>query len=282
MAPAPANVAPPAWRAHLFALAPSEGYDPSALLTELGSESRPLFTIVDCETLVRESKDPDVVADLKACGGEVRGGMMAKCLVAKLAEDKAAGIEAKAVAIATAIAEKNAKAEACAAAVAAGEEVETEIGPTPESEPGPADGDTSASPKDRPPDVSRSADVYMLLKNFPCDADDAAAMAEAGIGLDSLVAMEIDSVGLAHALGTPLPEPPEGEEPTPPESLPPSPLLDGLTSSIGDEATGLHECVHMKIGRGLSAEQWASVPLLVAALADAVYAPVPPTYPHNI
>ena len=119
MAPAPANVAPPAWRAHLFALAPSEGYDPSALLTELGSESRPLFTIVDCETLVRESKDPDVVADLKACGGEVRGGMMAKCLVAKLAEDKAAGIEAKAVAIATAIAEKNAKAEACAAAVAA-------------------------------------------------------------------------------------------------------------------------------------------------------------------
>ena len=87
MAPAPANVAPPAWRAHLFALAPSEGYDPSALLTELGSESRPLFTIVDCETLVRESKDPDVVADLKACGGEVRGGMMAKCLVAKLAED---------------------------------------------------------------------------------------------------------------------------------------------------------------------------------------------------
>ena len=107
-------------------------------------------------------------------------------------------------------------------------------------------------------------------------------MAEAGIGLDSLVAIEMDSIVLAHALGTPPPESAEGKEPATPESLPPSPLLDGLTSSIGDEATGLHECVHMKIGRGLSAEQWASVPLLVAALADAVYAPVPPTYPHNI
>ena len=113
----------------------------------------------------------------------------------------------------------------------------------------------------------------MLLKNFPRNAEDATAMAEAGIGLDSLVAIEMDSIVLAHALGTPPPESAEGKEPATPESLPPSPLLDGLTSSIGDEATGLHECVHMNVGGNLSPEQWANVPLVAAAFADAVYVP---------
>ena len=63
-----------------------------------------------------------------------------------------------------------------AAAIAAGDEVEPEPWPEPRPDAGPETervmGDEHALPKDMPPDVSRSADVYMLLKNFPRNAED--------------------------------------------------------------------------------------------------------------
>ena len=274
-APAP-SAAPPTWRASLVSLIASEGYSLDPILAELSSENRPLFTVLDPEAVARESKDATVAEELKASGG-VTPGIIAKALVAKLAEDKAAAVEAKTAAIAAAeaaAAEAKAAAEERAAKIAAGEEVEPEPEPEPEPEAaegeGEGEGDTF---KDAPPPVDRAADAYLVLKDFPRTAEDSDALAAAGLALDTLINLEMDSFGLAHANGAPPAEPAEGEEPLAPEVLPPAACLEALVPLVGAEGAGLEETALLTLGSSLAAESWADIAAVVAMAADVMYAP---------
>jgi hypothetical protein len=247
---------PPTYRTHVLALTASEGYVLDPLLETLGSDERPLFTIVDVDAL--------------APGGDPTA--KATALAEKLAADKAAGIEAKiaaAEAAAAAAAEAKEKAEARAAAIAAGEEVEPEPEPEPEPPAEEAEGEEGVEVfKDTPPAPERSADAYMILKNFPLTAEDSAAMGAAGVTLDTVLNLEMDSFGLGYSQGTPPAEPAEGEEPPVPEPLPPSALIEAIGGCVGAEGEGLEECVVLTVGAGLSAERWANLPAIVQAVAD--------------
>ena len=256
-ASAPA-AAPPSWRAHVVALAVPEGMDPAALLGEIEGGSRPLFKVVDVETLPGADGTPEG---------------MATALAQKLAEDKSAGIEAKQAAIEAAAAEAAEKAAAAAerqAKIDAGEEVEPEPEPEPEPEAAEGEGEEAAF-KDEPPPVERSADVYYVLKAVPDGLLPALATAE--VGIDSLISIEMDTAGLAVYGGepppdpkAPPPEPAEGEEPPePPTPLPPSALAE---APLGQPGSGLEGCALLTLSP--SVEAWADLTAVFSSLSAIV------------
>ena len=136
------------WRAHLAALVPPEGYDTTALYDEATSGSCPHFSVIDAEQLARDSKDTDLQSALKA-GGEVPGNLIARALVAKLAEARDLGVETK-------LAAASATAEAAAAdEAAATDEMNTPLAP--------ADDEAGGPLTDEPPAADSSADIQQIL-----------------------------------------------------------------------------------------------------------------------
>ena len=170
---------PPTWRVHLCLVSGPEGFDPAPLFNAVSGGTRPLFSLVEPEALLRESKDADLAAELKAWSGNAENAgkdapaeLIVRALAARFAEDKAAGIERK-------------------------------VAPPPEAEGeaakavAPAEGEDGEEPfTDEPPPVEKSADVYYVLKGFPRGPADGPAMEASGFPLDSLVTLEMNTADL--------------------------------------------------------------------------------------
>ena len=124
--------------------------------------------------------------------------------------------------------------------------------------------------KDEPPAIERSADAYYLLKGFPRNADDCAAMGAAEIGLDTLLELEMDSDMLKVSTegNVECLEPAEGEEGEKEAATPlaPSPVVDACTPELGKDGSGLADCAHLKIGVELS--KWVDVRNVFLAMAE--------------
>ena len=260
---------PPSWRAHLFSVFAPEGFDLAPLLEEVGGGSRPLFTIVDVAAVAGGSEEPEVIA---------------KALADKLATDKIAGIEAKQAAIAEAAAAKAEAAAAEAAARAAAEEAGEEYVPPSEAPPETKDGEPPAELAegeepplvDEPPAAEKAADVYWLLQNFPATAAQAAALAAEGLGINSMVALEMDSECLRVCKGEPEPEPTVGEDgeeiPVPPPTmLEPSAQLTELQAVVGSEGSGVENAVLMTL-KDLEPEAWSTPKSIFTRLSGLLYA----------
>ena len=233
----------PSWRPFLVSLAAPEEYSLEPLLAKASELDR--FEVVEVEAAAKAATG-DLGAEIKAweaehAGEALPGSLIAKFLVAKVDEERAAGILKK-----------------------------QEPPPEPAEEAPPAE-EGAPPPPEKPtgPDPEVSADIYYVLKGFPRTAEDAAAMAEAGLSLDTLLVLGLDKLSLrnsmaaaaaAEAAAAPPPakgkkgkeepppaaapaadeeppdlEPEEGDE----EELPPPPIgaaMAAAGSAVGDTA----------------------------------------------
>lgn len=168
---------PPAWRTFITVIAGPEGLDQSALLTTLTEQQR--FTVIDADALAATAlatKDSEIGAQIKACqaeGKEIAAELLAKLVAAQISEESQAGLAVKAAAPSEAPGEEPAEQPK------EGEEAEA-ADPTP------------------PADVS--ADAFYVLRNFPRDAVDCAALDALGLGVDSVVSLGMDREGLSAAV----------------------------------------------------------------------------------
>ena len=271
------------WRAHVSCVAAPEGYDLAPLLAALTNpdESRPVKTI-DVDALVAAAiaqKDSEVGAALKAfqsaadnAGKPLPADLLAQLVHAQVDADRSAGLEAKLAPPPEPAAEEGADD------AAKGEE---------EAEPAP--------PRpDAPPPADRSADVYYVLKGFPRSADDCGALTSAGVGLDSLITLQMDSAGLAASKAAaaaaaadagakgkaadkkgakddkakkeePAADAPADDEG--PTELPPPALTEALSGPDGPA-----DCARVSLGEKVEAADWADNDALAVALAIHLYA----------
>ena len=170
----------PSWRPFLVSLAAPEEYGLEPLLAQASELDR--FEVVEVEAAAKAATG-DLGAEIKAwegehAGEELPGSLIAKFLVAKVDEERAAGILKK-----------------------------QEPPPEPAEEEAPPAEEGAPPPPEKPtgPDPEVSADIYYVLKGFPRTAADAAAMAEAGLSLDTLLSLSLDKLSLRNSMAAAAP-----------------------------------------------------------------------------
>jgi len=259
---------PPAWRTFITVIAGPEGLDQSALLTTLTEQQR--FTVIDADALAATAlatKDSEIGAQIKACqaeGKEIAAELLAKLVAAQISEESQAGLAVKAAAPSEAPGEEPAEQPK------EGEEAEA-ADPTP------------------PADVS--ADAFYVLRNFPRDAADCAALDALGLGVDSVVSLGMDREGLSAAVeaaaasaAAAAAAAPKGkgkgdakaaEAPPPPEEgespeLPPPALGVALSQAAGTAGSGLKDCVCVTLA-DLEPAEWGETSVVSSKLAALVW-----------
>ncbi|KAL1495489.1 hypothetical protein AB1Y20_016854 [Prymnesium parvum] len=286
--PAPAvvteNAAPagpaPSWKVHLARLAVPDGFDPG-LLFSAAAEGRPCISLIEPLAILKESKDADIVAELKSlpAGEPPPAELIMKVLVNKFAEDKAAGIERKARP-----AEEGAEENIASQTPHEGEPADELI-------------------KDEPPPPDESADVYYLLKDFPRGPADGPAMSAAGFELDTLVTLKMDNKGLRLAAAAALeaaaaaapakgkgkaaeaakvvdPAQAELSSTEEPIELPTDGLTEALVPVLGKVGAGFQETLAVALSMP-AAEGWAKPAMIFSKLASVLYAVAQKKHMYN-
>ena len=259
-AEAPAVEEPPAptptWRPFVASIVAPEEYGLDPLLASAAEVER--FSVVDVAEVAKAAAG-DLATEIKAWeaehpGEELDGSLMAKALLAKVDEERAAGILKK-------------------------QEPPPEAAP--EAAEPPAEPEEGAPPPlPSPPDPETSADVYYVLKGFPRTAADVAAMAAAGVPLDAMVTLAMDRAALASSQGGAAAEavatkgkgaPAEAEEAeeAPPDDEPlPTPAL---TLELGASASAAGDTV-MATCDGIEAAAWAQPQAVMGRVASIAFA----------
>ena len=262
-AEAPATEEPPAptptWRPFVASIVAPEEYGLDPLLASAAEVER--FSVVDVAEVAKAAAG-DLATEIKAWeaehpGEELDGSLMAKALLAKVDEDRAAGILKK-------------------------QEPPPEAAEEP---PAPAEPEEGAPPPlPAPPDPETSADVYYVLKGFPRTAADVAAMAAAGLPLDAMLTLAMDRAALASSQsaapaeaaptkgGKGAPPPPAEAEEAEPEAPDDTPLpTPALTLELGASAAAAGDTV-MTTCDGIEAAAWAQPQAVMGRVASVAFA----------
>uniref|UniRef100_A0A7S4B3M1 Uncharacterized protein n=1 Tax=Chrysotila carterae TaxID=13221 RepID=A0A7S4B3M1_CHRCT len=293
MADASAYAEAPTWRAHFSKLFLPSDLESEPLVTALAAGGSRRIRVLKAEELLAAAaavKDSEIAVALKQFQTENAGhpapaSLLAKVIAAKVEEDRVAGLAAKS-APPPEPAATEAAVDTSSKAVKGNADLKGTKGPEPEAKEAPV-----ATPA---PSADKTADTFYLLADFPRNAEDCAALAPFGIGLDSAVSVKMTRAELsslkAAAAEAAAAEPAakggkgdkKGKEAAKPKEEPVEeaaddseaplpPLWSELLEAAEAEQAGLQGCACVS-ATNLSAESVGSVHALAERVASLFYA----------